>query len=67
MAKWAALLGEHKVWFKSWTAMKGQVLADFFIDFLPALYNAYDESTTPEDPWKLFVDGVSNNKGQGPR
>ena len=51
--------------YKPKTAIKGQVLADFVMEFTPTEL-AEDTRATPDLPiWKLFVDGVANAQGSG--
>ena len=60
--KWAIELSEFDIRYKSKTAIKGQVLADFITKFAPK------ETTQAGDDlpiWKLSVDGASNAQGSG--
>ena len=61
--KWALELSEFDIRYKLKTAIKGQVLADFVMEFTPAEL-AKDMRATPDLPiWKLFVDGAVNAQG----
>ena len=60
LIKWAIELRELDIRYKPKTAIKGQVLADFVMEFAPI---ELAETTQVEDDlpiWKLFVDGASN-------
>ena len=63
--KWAIELSEFDIRYKPKRAIKGQVLADFVMEFAPI---ELDETTQAEDDlpiWKLSVDGASNAQGSG--
>ena len=63
--KWALELSEFDIRYKPKTAIKGQVLADFVMEFTPAEL-AEGTRETPDLPiWKLFVDGAANAQGSG--
>ena len=63
--KWAIELSEFDIRYKQKTAIKGQVLADFVMEFTSAEL-AEDTQTTPDLPiWKLSVDGTANAQGSG--
>ena len=58
--KWAIELSEFEIRYKPKTAIKGQILADFVLEFAPV---GLVEPTQSEDNlpiWKLSVDGASN-------
>ena len=58
-------LSEFDIIYKPKTAIKGQVLADFVMEFAPI---ELAETTQAEDDlpiWKLFVDRASNAQGSG--
>ena len=60
LMKWAIELSEFDIRYKPKTTVKGQVLADFVMEFAPI---ELAETTQVEDDlpiWKLFVDGASN-------
>ena len=60
LMKWALELSEFDIRYKPKTAIKGQVLANFVMEFTPAEL-AKDTQVTPDLPiWKLFVDGAAN-------
>ena len=63
LMKWAIELSEFDIRYKPKTAVKGQVLADFVMEFTP-IHLA--EPAQPRDDlpiWKLSVDGASNAQG----
>ena len=63
--KWALELSEFDISYKRKTAIKGQVLADFVMEFTPAELSE-DTRVTPDLPiWKLFIDGAANAQGSG--
>ena len=63
--KWAIELSEFDIRYKPKTATKGQILADFVMEFTSAeLVEA--TQTTPDLPiLRLSVDGASNAQGSG--
>ena len=63
--KWAIELSEFDIRYKPKTAIKGQILAYFVMEFAPI---ELAEPTRLEDDlpiWKLSVDGASNAQGSG--
>ena len=65
LMKWAIELSEFDIRYKPKTAIKGQVLADFVMEFAPI---EPAETTQAEDDfpmWKLSIDGASNAQGSG--
>ena len=65
LMKRAIELSEFDIRYKPKTAIKGQVLADFVMEFAPI---ELTETTQAEDDlpiWKLSVDGASNAQGSG--
>ena len=65
LMKWAIELSEFDIRYKPKTTIKGQVLADFVLEFTSAEL-AEDTQTTPDLPvWKLSVDGAANAQGSG--
>ena len=63
--KWAIELSEFDIRYKPKTVIKGQILAEFVMEFTSAepAENAHTE--TNPSIWKLFVDGASNAQGSG--
>ena len=65
LMKWAIELSEFDIRYKPKNAIKGQILADFVMEFAPV---GLAEPTQSEDDlpiWKLSVDGASNAQGSG--
>ena len=65
LMKWAIELSEFDIRYKPKTAIKGQILADFVMEFTPV---GLVEPTQSEDDlpiWKILVDGASNAQGSG--
>ena len=69
MIKWAIELSEFDIRYKSRTMVKGQVLADFIVEFTPLNTPAQPTKTTqlvPDLPiQRLSVDGATNSQGNG--
>ena len=65
LMKWAIELSEFDIRYKPKTAIKGQVLADFVMEFTSAEPAKDAETTTDLCIWKLSVDGASNAQGSG--
>ena len=65
LMKWAIELSEFDIRCKPKTAIKGQILADFVMEFTSA--EPAEKAQTETDPpiWKLSVDGASNAQGSG--
>ena len=65
LMKWALELSEFDIRYKLKTSIKGQVLADFVMEFTLAKLTE-DTRATPDLPiWKLFVDRAANAQGSG--
>ena len=60
LMKWAIELSEFDIRYKSKTAIEGQVLADFIMEFTSA--EPVENPQTPNDLpiWRLSVDGATN-------
>ncbi|XP_074344614.1 uncharacterized protein LOC141683736 [Apium graveolens] len=78
MLKWTVELGQFEVDYKPRTAIKGQALADFVLEFppyqevelgalvvIPSTVEVGSESQNSAPWWSLFVDGASNGDGTG--
>ena len=65
LMKWALELSEFDIRYKLKTIIKGQVLADFVMEFTPAELIADTQATPDLSIWKLFVDGAANAQGSG--
>ena len=65
LMKWAIELSEFDIRYKPKTAIKGQILIDFVMEFT-STERAKDTQTTPNLPiWKLSVDRATNAQGSG--
>ena len=65
LMKWVIKLSEFDIRYKPKNAIKGQVLADFVMEFI--LAEPAENAQTPTDLpiWKLSVDGATNAQGSG--
>ena len=63
--KWAIKLSEFDIIYKPKTAIKGQVLADFVMEFTSAEPAENVQAPTDLPIWKLSVDGATNAQGSG--
>ena len=65
LMKWTIELSEFDIIYKPKTAIKGQVLADFVMEFTPAEPTENTQAPTDLPIWKLFIDGATNAQGSG--
>ena len=65
LMKWAIELSEFDIRYRPKTAIKGQVLADFVMEFASAEPARDSQATTDFSTRKLSVDGASNAQGSG--
>ena len=65
LMKWAIELSKFDIQYKPKTAIKGQVLADFVMEFTSAEPTKNAQTVTDLSIWKLFVDGAANAQGSG--
>ena len=65
LMKWAIELSEFDIRYKPKTAVKGQVLADFIMEFTSAEPAKHALIETDPSIWKLSVDGAANAQGNG--
>ena len=65
LMKWAIELSEFDIIYKPKTVIKGQVLADFFMEFTSAEPAKDVQTTNDLCIWKLSIDGASNAQGSG--
>ena len=65
LMKWAIELSEFDIRYKPKTAIKGQVLADFVMEFTSQEPAENAQTETNFSIWKLSVDGASNAQGSG--
>ncbi|XP_060969563.1 uncharacterized protein LOC133036821 [Cannabis sativa] len=67
LLKWAVELSQFDIRYKLRTAIKGQALADFILEFPStevALIDDKIDTTMPNgEVWTLYVDGASNSEG----
>ena len=63
--KWAIELSEFDIRYKPKTTIKGQVLADFVMEFTSAEPAKNAQTVNDLSIWKLSVDGASNAQGSG--
>ena len=65
LMKWAIELSEFDIRYRPKTTIKGQVLADFVMEFASAEPTRDAQAATDLSTWKLSVDGASNAQGSG--
>ena len=73
ISKWGAHLGAYDVRYKPRTFIKGQVLANFIVEFAPENSNQPTIEEHPKDVerilekngWTFYVDGAANSRGSG--
>ena len=65
LMKWAIELSEFDIRYKQKTAIKGQILADFVMEFTSAELAEAAQTTSNLPIWRLSVDGVANAQGSG--
>ncbi|XP_071727548.1 uncharacterized protein [Rutidosis leptorrhynchoides] len=60
MAKWAIELGEHEISYAPRNAIKGQIMADFMVEFINSgPPTAANEAAPQTVTWELYTDGAS--------
>ena len=65
LMKWAIDLSEFDIRYKSRTTVKGQILADFIIEFTPAQSTEATQLALDLLIWKLSVNRAANAQGSG--
>ena len=65
LMKWAIELSEFDIRYKPKIAMKGQVLADFVMEFTLAEPTQNTQAPIDLPIWKISVDGATNAQGSG--
>ena len=65
LIKWAIELSEFDIRYKPRTTIKGQILADFIMEFTPAESTEATQLTPDLPIWRLSVDGAANAQGSG--
>ena len=65
-------MGAYDVKYMPWTAIKGQVLANFVVEFVEGVPEEENVvmgrlvwSAIVASSWKVYTDGASNRKGAG--
>ncbi|XP_023922202.1 uncharacterized protein LOC112033647 [Quercus suber] len=64
IAKWGTRLGSFDIRYRPRSSVKGQVLADFIVEFSPKEKGEM-VCRLETRPWKVFVDGASSSMGAG--
>ena len=65
LMKWAIELSEFDIRYKTKTAIKGQILMDFVMEFTSAEPVENTQTMTAIPIWRLSVDGAANAQGNG--
>ena len=65
LMKWAIKLSEFDIRYKLKTAIKGQILADFVMEFASTELAEATQLTSDLSIWRLSVDGAANAQGSG--
>nr|GFA00811.1 reverse transcriptase domain-containing protein [Tanacetum cinerariifolium] len=65
LQKWSIMLGEHNITYRPRTSIKGQILADFLNEMSSNTSQGVSVAETQEEPWTLFIDGLSCVDGSG--
>ena len=65
LMKWAIELSEFDIWYKPKTVIKGQVSADFVMEFTSTEPAKNAQTVTDPSIWKLSIDGAANAQGSG--
>ena len=63
--KWAIELSEFEIRYKPRTAVKGQILENFIIEFTLAQSTEATQLAPNLPIWKLSIDGAANAQGRG--
>ena len=63
--KWVVELSEFDIRYKLKTAIKGQVLVDFVMEFTSAKLTKNTQTMTDLPIWRHSVDGAANAQGSG--
>ena len=65
LIKWSIELSEFDIRYKPRTAVKGQILAYFIIEFTPVESTKATQLTSDLPIWRFSVDGAANAQGSG--
>ena len=63
LIKWAIELSEFDIRYKPRTAIKGQILADFIMEFSLTASTEATQLTSDLPIWRLSIDGAANAQG----
>ena len=63
LVKWVIELSEFDIRYKPRTTIKGQVLADFIMEFTSIEHTKTTQLTSDLPIWRLFIDGAANAQG----
>ena len=65
LMKWVIELSEFNIRYKPKTTIKGQILADFVMEFTSAELAKATQATSDFPIWRLSVNGAANAQGSG--
>ena len=65
LIKWTIEFSEFDIRYKPRTVIKGQILADFIMEFTPTASTEATQLTLDLPIWRLSVDGAANAQGSG--
>ena len=65
LMKWVIEMSEFDIRYKPRTMIKGQILADFIMEFTPAEPTEATQLMPDLPIWRLSVDGAANAQGRG--
>ena len=65
LIKWAIELSEFDIRYEPKTAIKGQILEDFIMEFTPSASTKATQLIPDLPIWRLSVDGATNAQGSG--
>ena len=65
LMNWAIELSEFDIRYKPKTSIKGQILADFVMEFTSVELTEATQATSDLPVWRLSVDGAANAQGSG--
>ncbi|XP_060972480.1 uncharacterized protein LOC115717832 [Cannabis sativa] len=69
LLKWSVELSQFDIRYKPRSAIKGQALADFILEFpsteVALIEEKIDHDIPNSEGWTLYVDGASNSEGSG--
>ena len=65
LVKWVIELIEFDIRYKPRIVIKGQVLADFIVEFTSTELTETTQLASDLPIWRLFIDGAANAQGSG--